>query len=91
MLLSASHQTWVNVSKIFPFEDGEYIDLDVIVSRESFEQSVAKHLDKIIPVVEKAIKDSGLTKAEMHDIVLVGGSTRVPKVREILSEFFDNR
>ena len=45
----------------------------------------------MIPIVVEAIKDSGLTKAEIHDIVPIGGSTRIPKVQEMMRKIFDDR
>ena len=41
--------------------------------------------------VEKAMRDSGLDKKAIHDIVLVGGSTRIPKVQGLIQEFFDGK
>ena len=85
-MLSTALVNDVNVDGIAEDED-----LTVTVTRAAFENMVAKHLDKIIPVVQKVLTDSGLQKAEIHDIVLVGGSTRMPKVQKMLEEFFDNR
>lgn len=86
IVLSTALVNDVNVDGIAEDED-----LTVTVTRAAFENMVGKHLDKIIPVVQKVLTDSGLTKAEVHDIVLVGGSTRMPKVQSMLEEFFDNR
>ena len=47
-----------------------------------------EHFDKCIPIVEDAIKDAGLTKERINDIVLVGGSTRIPKIEQIVKEYF---
>ena len=44
-----------------------------------------------LEVLEKAMRDSGLDKAAIHDIVLVGGSTRIPKVQSLLKEYFDGK
>ena len=44
-----------------------------------------------IPPVEKVLKDSGMAKNTIHDVVLVGGSTRIPKVIELLKEFFNGK
>ena len=44
-----------------------------------------------IPPVEKVLKDSGMAKNAIHDVVLVGGSTRIPKVIELLKEFFNGK
>ena len=44
-----------------------------------------------IPPVEKVIKDSGIGKNSIHEVVLVGGSTRIPKVQDLLKEFFNGK
>jgi len=44
-----------------------------------------------IPPVEKVLKDSGMSKNQIHDVVLVGGSTRIPKVIELLKEYFNGK
>lgn len=41
--------------------------------------------------VEKALRDAKMDKSQMHDIVLVGGSTRIPKVQKLLSDFFSGK
>ena len=66
-------------------------DLSVEVTRATFDSLSAKHLDKIIPIVEQVLQHAELTKQEIDDIVLVGGSTRIVKVQTMLTEFFDNR
>lgn len=44
-----------------------------------------------IPPVDKVLKDSGMSKSQIHDVVLVGGSTRIPKVVELLKEYFNGK
>lgn len=44
-----------------------------------------------IPPVQKVLKDSGMAKGSIHEVVLVGGSTRIPKVIELLTEFFNGK
>lgn len=44
-----------------------------------------------IPPVEKVLKDSGFSKNQIHEVVLVGGSTRIPKVIELLKDFFNGK
>ena len=44
-----------------------------------------------IPPVEKVLKDMGISKNQVHEIVLVGGSTRIPKIVQMLEEFFNGR
>ena len=41
--------------------------------------------------VEKVLRDSKMSKAQVHDVVLVGGSTRIPKVQQLLSDFFNGK
>ena len=41
--------------------------------------------------VEKVLRDSKVSKKQVHDVVLVGGSTRIPKVRELLTDFFNGK
>jgi len=58
--------------------DGE--DFDYSLSRAEFERLCAPELNKIIPCVERALKDAGLRKEDMNSIVLAGGTSRIPKV-----------
>ena len=50
-----------------------------------------KMFKETIPPVEKVLKDSGMSKNQIHDVVLVGGSTRIPKVIELLKDFFNGK
>jgi molecular chaperone DnaK len=58
------------------------------LTRSKFEQLVDPLLKRLMPPVEQAIKDAGLEKGQIDEIVLVGGSTRIPKVQEMVKEFF---
>jgi len=44
-----------------------------------------------MPPVEQALKDAGMGKSQIHDVVLVGGSTRIPKIQQMLSEYFNGK
>lgn len=68
------------------FYDGE--DLEIDLTRAKFESLCEVDFKKCLEPVEKALKDSGLSKDKITDVVLVGGSTRIPKVREILKNYF---
>lgn len=61
------------------------------LTRADFEQMNKDLFDKCIPPVEKALKDAGWKKKTVDHIVLVGGSTRIPKVQELLRQFFDGK
>lgn len=61
------------------------------LTRVAFEEMNRDLFSKCIPPVEKALKDAGWKKKTVDHIVLVGGSTRIPKVQELLREFFDGK
>ncbi len=58
------------------------------LTRSKFEQLVEPILKRLMPPVEQAIKDAGLEPKDIEEIVLVGGSTRIPKVQEMVKGFF---
>jgi hypothetical protein len=58
------------------------------LTRSKFEQLVEPILKRLLPPVEQAIKDAGLSPIEIEEIVLVGGSTRIPQVQALVKEYF---
>ncbi|KAI8608560.1 heat shock protein 70 family [Chytriomyces sp. MP71] len=66
-------------------------DLSETLTRAKFEELNADLFKKTLKPVERALKDAGLRKDDIHDIVLVGGSTRIPKVVELLESFFNGK
>jgi endoplasmic reticulum chaperone BiP len=66
-------------------------DLSETLTRARFEQLNEDLFKKTLKPVQKVLKDSGLSKAEVHEVVLVGGSTRIPKIQELVRTFFDNK
>merc|ERR1712198_225456 len=84
--LSASTQASVEVDALH-----EGIDFYSSLTRARFEELNSDLFKKTLEPVEKALNDSKLSKSEIHDIVLVGGSTRIPKIRQMLSEFFNGK
>jgi molecular chaperone DnaK len=58
------------------------------ITRTEFEQLIKPHIDRSIDRCRAAIRDSGLTPAQIDEVVLVGGSTRIPYVRKRVAEFF---
>ena len=69
--------------------DGE--DLFTTISRARFESLCMNLFQKCITPVTKVLQDAGVSKMNVDDIVLVGGSTRIPKVQELLSSFFNGK
>lgn len=66
-------------------------DLSVRVSRAKFEELCMPLFRKCIDTVDRVIKDSKLGKSEIHEVVLVGGSSRIPKIQEMLSKHFNGK
>merc|ERR1711931_329658 len=67
------------------------IDLDETLTRAKFEQLNDQLFKKTMEPVAQAIKDSGLTKSEFDEVVIVGGSTRIPKIQKLLTDFFNGK
>jgi heat shock 70kDa protein 1/2/6/8 len=84
--LSNGTQTTVEIDSLF---DGE--DFNAQITRARFEDLNAKVFNATIDPVSQVLKDSGLEKKQVDDIVLVGGSTRIPRIQKLLSDFFDGK
>ena len=85
---SLSSQTSTRV-EIDSFVDG--IDFSETLTRAKFEELNLALFKKTLKPVEKVLKDAGLQKEDIDDIVLVGGSTRIPKVQNLLEKFFNGK
>ncbi len=84
--LSSKTQVRVEIEALY-----EGIDLSETLSRARFEQLNEDLFKKTLKPVAKVLKDSGLSKDQVDEIVLVGGSTRIPKVQALVREFFDDK
>jgi L1 cell adhesion molecule like protein len=69
----------------------EGIDFNTTITRAKFEDMCNDLFKKTLEPVEQVLRDSKLSKSDIHDIVLVGGSTRIPKIQAQLSEFFGGK
>ena len=85
--LSSAMETEINLPFITADASGPK-HLVMKLTRAKFEQLVEPILKRLMPPVEQAIKDAGLEKGQIDEIVLVGGSTRIPKVQEMVKEYF---
>src|SRR6186713_1091779 len=85
--LSSAMETEINLPFITADASGPK-HLVMKLTRSKFEALVEPVLKKLMPPVELAIKDAGLEPKDIEEIVLVGGSTRIPKVRELVKNFF---
>ena len=84
--LSQVQQTQINLPFITATDAGP-LHLDYQLSRSKFEELTADLLQRTRIPFEQAIKDAGLTKGEIDHVILVGGSTRMPAVAELVQEF----
>jgi len=70
---------------------GENNDFNMTITRAKFEDLCIDMFRQCIPPVEQVLRDSNLSKNQVHEVVLVGGSTRIPKVQELLKDFFNGK
>ena len=84
--LSSSTVASMEIDALF-----EGIDYNNVISRAKFEDLCSDLFRSTLNPVEKVIMDSGISKNMIHEIVLVGGSTRIPKIQEQLSDFFNGK
>jgi len=84
--LSTVHQVKVEIESLV---DGE--DFSETLTRAKFEELNNDLFRKTLTPLQNVLKDSGLKKTDIHEIVLVGGSTRIPKVQELIKDFFNGK
>jgi len=84
--LSASMSTNIEIDSFF---EGE--DLYVSISRAKFEDLCKAKFKETLEPVEKCLRDANLEKSKIHEIVLVGGSTRIPKIQTLLKAYFNDK
>ena len=84
--LSSATTTTVEVESLF---DG--VDYTAQLSRAKFEQLADTIFNKTIEPLNKVLSDAKMSKSDIHEIVLVGGSTRIPRIRELLSNYFNGK
>jgi molecular chaperone DnaK len=87
MELSTTMSSDINLPFITATQEGPK-HLNYSLSRAKFEQLVDDLIQRTIPPMEKALKDAGLSKDDVDEVILVGGSTRIPKIQEVVKSFF---
>ncbi|HXG72951.1 MAG TPA: molecular chaperone DnaK, partial [Gemmatimonadaceae bacterium] len=87
MELSTTQSTDINLPFITADQSGPK-HLNYTLSRAKFEQLVDDLIQRTLPPMEQALKDAGLKPGEIDEVLLVGGSTRIPKIQEIVKKFF---
>jgi heat shock protein 1/8 len=84
--LSASANATIEIDSLY-----EGTDFATVLTRAKFEDLCAEYFRATLAPVEKVLKDAGMAKAQVHEVVLVGGSTRIPKVQQLIRDFFNGK
>lgn len=84
--LSSATQAFVEIDALF-----EGCDYSTTITRARFEELNMDYFRKCIEPVVRVLRDAGIPKDRVHDVVLVGGSTRIPKIQVMLQEFFNGK
>ena len=85
-VLSANKEAFVNINEI-----ADYVSLKMKLDRQTFEDKIAKYVDKAAGPIEKVLKKSGVTLDEIDQIEMLGGGIRVPAVQKIMQEKLSGR
>jgi molecular chaperone DnaK len=88
--LSSSTQTTVNLPFITATQEGPK-HLTMELSRAKFDQLTHDLVERTIGPMDKALRDAGLSKSDIDEVILVGGSTRIPAVQKTVEEFFGKK
>lgn len=83
-ILSNSNQVSININNFF-----NDLDLSIILTRSKFEIICNDYFKKCFIPIEKVLEDSNTNKNMITDIVLIGGSTKIPKIRQMLKDYFN--
>ncbi|KAJ7636322.1 the 70-Kda heat shock cognate protein from rattus Norvegicus in post-Atp hydrolysis state [Roridomyces roridus] len=84
--LSTEPQTVIDIDGL-----SDRFDLHSSITRARFEELCADLFYRILQPIDKLLRDSNMRKSDVHEVVLVGGSTRIPYIRTLVSQFFDGR
>ena len=66
-------------------------NFNITINHQEFEDLYKKDFNKCIPIIENALKDANLTKDEIDDIIFVGRSTHIPKIQQIVENYFGKK
>jgi len=87
MELSTTLSTDINLPFITATQEGPK-HLNYSLTRAKLEQLIGDLIERTIPPMEQALKDAGLKASDIDEVILVGGSTRIPKVQQVVKDFF---
>lgn len=86
--LSSVRETEINLPFIISTGRNEALHVQTTLTREKLEELVGDLVDRTLEICVQALQDAELSKAELEDVILVGGMTRMPRVQEAVAEFF---
>ncbi len=84
--LSSAQETTIEIENL-----AENEDLNVTITRPEFEEKCKDLFEKCFESIKQAMEEAGLSKNEIDDIVLVGGSSRIPKIQEMIKDYFNGK
>lgn len=90
-VLSINESTIINIDSFYVDSSNNIYDLKITVTRTIFEKICEKEFLRCLEPVDKAIIDAKIKITDINDVVLIGGSTRMPKIKELLKDKFGNK
>lgn len=85
--LSTATQTMIALPFI-AYRDGQPLHLERQLLRDEFEELIEPYVNRTIRCCKRALEEAGLSKSDLHKVILVGGSTRIPLVQDLVDDFF---
>ena len=82
-LLSSTNTTTIEIDSLY-----NSIDFEITITRNKFESLCTSHFNTCMDLVTQILKNAKMEKNDINDIVLIGGSTRIPKIRDLLKNYF---
>lgn len=83
--LSSSSEACIEIQSLYAG-----VDLDQSISKKTFERILDNHFSYTLKFVDAALKDAKIAKAKIDDVILVGGSTLIPKLQKMIIEYFED-
>ena len=86
--LSDDDEAFIEILGVLKDEDGDLVDVDVEISRERFDEMIAPMVNTVVALTQKVLEDIHFTPDLIDNVLLVGGSSRIPKVIEAMKQTF---
>ena len=91
-ILSTATETTLRINKIYRDEENNVdIDVNEKITRKEFEEVCQPLFDRLEIPIKTALSNKHISKNDINEVILIGGSTRIPKVKEFINFFFDNK